>query len=60
MPRARHLSLALLIFAAVEYGHLHIDHSGGRPGTFGLTRLQRDLARRGDNEFRAQAFTQQD
>jgi hypothetical protein len=60
MPRARHLSLALLIFAAVEYGHLHFDHSGARHGTFGLSRLQRDLARRGNNEFRAQAFTQDD
>jgi hypothetical protein len=60
MPRARQLSLALLIFAAVEYGHLHIDHSGARPGTLGLTRLQRDLARRGNNEFSAQAFTQHD
>jgi len=47
MSRARLLSLALLITAAVEYGHLHIDHSGARPGAFGLTRLERDLARRG-------------
>jgi len=47
MPRARILSLALLIIAVLEYGHLHLDHSGARPGAFGLTRLERDLARRG-------------
>jgi hypothetical protein len=47
MSRARYLSLALLIIAAVEYGKLHIDHSGARPGAFGLTRLERDLSRRG-------------
>jgi hypothetical protein len=58
MPRAQHLSLALLIFAVVEFGHLHIDYSGARPGGFGLTRLERDLARRGSGEFRAQSFTQ--
>jgi hypothetical protein len=60
MSRARYLSLALLIIAVVEYGHSHIDHSGARPGAFGLTRLQRDLARRGTGEFRAQAYTQRD
>jgi hypothetical protein len=46
--------------AVVEYGHFHFDHSGARPGALGLTRLERDLARRGRNEFRAQAFTQRD
>ena len=60
MPRARHLSLALLIFAAVEFGHLHIDYSGSRPGGFGLTRLERDLARRGSGEFRTRASMQRD
>jgi hypothetical protein len=60
MPRARLLSLALLTIAVVEYGHSHIDHSGARPGALGLTRLERDLARRGRGEFRAQAFTQRD
>ena len=60
MSRARYLSLALLIIGVVEYGHLHVDHSGARPGAFGLTRLQRDLARRGSGEFRAQAYTQRD
>jgi hypothetical protein len=60
MPRAQHLSLALLIIAVVEFGHLHIDYSGARPGGFGLTRLERDLARRGSGEFRTQAFTQRD
>jgi len=60
MPRARLLSLALLITAVWEYGHLHLDHSGARPGAFGLTRLERDLARLGVGEFRAPAFTQRD
>jgi hypothetical protein len=46
MPRARLLSFALLTIAVVEYGHLHIDHSGARPGAFGLTRLERDLERK--------------
>ena len=60
MPRAQHLSLALLIFTVVEFGHLHMDYSGARPGGFGLTRLERDLARRGSSELRTQAFTQRD
>jgi hypothetical protein len=60
MPRAQHLSLALLIVAVVEFGHLHIDYSGARPGAFGLSRLERDLARRGGGEYRAQAFAQRD
>ena len=60
MPRARHLSLALLIIAVVEFGHLYIDHSGARAGTSGFTRLERDLARRRGGEFRAQASTQSD
>jgi hypothetical protein len=47
MLRARRLSLALLIIATVEYGHLHSDPAGARPGAFGLTRLERDLSRRG-------------
>ena len=46
MPRARLLSFALLTFAVVEYGHLHIDHSGARPGALGLSRLERDLERK--------------
>ena len=58
MPRARLLSLALLIIAVVEYGHLHLDPSGARPGAFGLSRLERDLVRRGSGELRTQAFTQ--
>jgi hypothetical protein len=58
MSRARYLSLALLIAAAMEYGHSRIDHSGARPGAFGLTRLERDLARRGNGEFRARSFAQ--
>jgi len=58
MSRARILSLALLIIAVVEYGHLRSDTSGARPGAFGLTRLERDLARRGSGAIRAQAYTQ--
>jgi hypothetical protein len=45
MPLARQLSL-LLVIALIEYGHMHLDHSGARP-PLGLTRLQRDLSRRG-------------
>ena len=54
---ARRLSLTLLIAALTEYGYLHLDPSGTRPGSFGLTRLERDLSRRGigapDTEIRA-------
>jgi hypothetical protein len=46
MPLARQLSL-LLVIALIEYGHVHLDHSGARPGPLGLTRLERDLSRRG-------------
>jgi hypothetical protein len=37
----------LLIIALTEYGYMHLDHSGVRPGPLGLTRLERDLSRRG-------------
>lgn len=46
MLLARQLSL-LLIIALTEYGYVHLDHSGARPGPLGLTRLERDLSRRG-------------
>jgi hypothetical protein len=42
---ARHISLALLIIAAVENGHSHTDYSGASPSLLGLTRLERDLVR---------------
>ena len=43
---ARQLSL-LLIIALTEYGYVHLEHSGAHPGPLGLTRLERDLSRRG-------------
>jgi hypothetical protein len=46
MPLARQLSL-LLIIAFTEYGYMHLDHSGAGAGSLGLTRLERDLSRRG-------------
>lgn len=58
MLLARQLSLTLLIIGLTEYGYMHLDHSGARSGsTLGLTRLERDLSRRGigapGKEFRA-------
>ena len=56
MLLARQLIL-LLIIALTEYGYMHLDQSGARPGSLGLTRLERDLSRRGiaapGTEFRA-------
>jgi hypothetical protein len=56
MLLARQLSL-LLIVALAEYRYIHIDHSGVHSGSLGLTRLERDLSRRGiavpRAEFRA-------
>ena len=46
MLLARQLSL-LLIIAFTEYGYVHLDHAGALPGPLGLTRLERDLNRRG-------------
>ena len=43
---ARQLSLTLLIVAVIEYGYMHLDHSGAHPGSMGLPRLERDLSRR--------------
>lgn len=40
------MSLALLIIAVVENGHLHADYSGANPSSLGLARLERDLVRR--------------
>ena len=44
--RARQMSLALLVIAVVDHGHLQADYSGARPGSSGLMRLGRDLMRR--------------
>jgi hypothetical protein len=44
--RARQLSLALLVVAVVDQGHLHNDYSGAAPRSSGLLRLGRDVQRR--------------
>ena len=44
--RARQLSLALLVAAVVDHGHLRNDYSGATPNSSGLLRLGRDLLRR--------------
>ena len=48
--RARQLSLALLVVAVVDHGHLHNDYSGAAPRSSGLLRLGRDLLRRTGGE----------
>ena len=48
--RARQLSLALLVVAVVDHGHLHNDYSGAAPNSSGLLRLGRDLLRRSGGE----------
>ena len=48
--RARQLSLALLVVAVVDHGHLHTDYSGAKPHSSGLLRLGRDLLRRTGGE----------
>ena len=47
MLLARQLSLALLIIVFTEYGYIHVDKPGAHRGSLGLTRLERDLSRRG-------------
>jgi hypothetical protein len=56
--RARHMSLALLVMAVIDHGHLQPDYSGATPGSSGLMRLGRDLMRRagGDTAAEAPAF----
>ncbi len=50
MFRARQISLALLVAAVVEHGHLQADFSGANPNSSGLLRLGRELLRcREDN-----------
>jgi hypothetical protein len=44
--RARQMSLALLVMAVIDRGHLQPDFSGAAPGSSGLMRLGRDLMRR--------------
>ena len=44
--RARQMSLALLVMAVIDHGHLQADYSGAAPGSSGLMRLGRDLMRR--------------
>jgi hypothetical protein len=50
MLRARQMSLALLVIAVVDHGHLQADYSGATPSTSGLMRLGRDLMRRAGGE----------
>jgi len=47
MLLARQLSLTLLIIVLAEHGHMQFDQSGVHSGSTGLTRLERDLSRRG-------------
>lgn len=44
--RARQASLALLVVAVVDHGHLQTDYSGSTPQSWGLLRLGRDILRR--------------
>jgi hypothetical protein len=47
---ARQMSLALLVIAVVDHGHLQADYSGATPSSSGLMRLGRDLMRRAGGE----------
>jgi hypothetical protein len=48
------MSLALIVAAVVNHGHLEADYSGSRPGSSGLMRLGRDLMRRAGGETTAE------
>ena len=48
--RARQMSLALIVTAVIDHGHLQADYSGATPRGSGLTRLGRDLMRRAGGE----------
>jgi hypothetical protein len=48
--RAREMSLALLVVAVIDHGHLQADYSGATPHSSGLMRLGRDLMRRAGGE----------
>jgi hypothetical protein len=52
--RARQVSLALLVVAVVDHGHMQTDYSGATPQSWGLLRLGRDIMRRGRCGFDAQ------
>lgn len=52
--RARQMSLALIVVAVVDHGHLKADYSGATPGGSGLMRLGRDLMRRAGGEATAE------
>jgi hypothetical protein len=52
--RARQMSLALIVTAVIDHGHLQADYSGATPGGSGLTRLGRDLMRRAGGEVTAE------
>lgn len=52
--RARQMSLALIVVAVVDHGHLQADYSGATPTTSGLMRLGRDLMRRAGGEVTAE------
>jgi hypothetical protein len=43
---ARQMSLALLVIAVVEHGHMNPDYTGASPNSSGLLRLGRELLRR--------------
>jgi hypothetical protein len=53
--RARQMSLVLLIVAVIDCGHPRQDYSGASPASSGLTRLGRDLMRRGESTRRMAA-----
>jgi hypothetical protein len=44
------MSLALIVIAVVNHGHLETDHPGAGSGSSGLTRLGRDLMRLGGGD----------
>jgi hypothetical protein len=52
--RARQMSLALLIAAVIDQGHLQVDYSGATPHSSGLIRLGRDLMRRAGGDLRTE------
>ena len=52
--RARQVSLALLVVAVVDHGHVQTDYSGSTPQSWGLLRLGRDIMRRAGRDADAQ------
>jgi hypothetical protein len=52
--RARQVSLALLVVAVVDHGHVQTDYSGSTPQSWGLLRLGRDIMRRAGRDSDAQ------